>query len=180
MDEVLAAQRLDPLSLAIATDVGFHHYYNNRYDQAIAQLRGVLEKDNGFVLAHLWLGRALQEAGSSNDALAHYAFVEGKARAWPVAIAARAFTLGRAGRERDATAAIDELDMLARSRFVTAYGMALANVGLGRVDDAFQWLERAFDERSHWLVWLRLDPRFDSLRRDPRFAALLERMRYPK
>ena len=64
-------------------------------------------------------------------------------------------------------------------RFVTAYGMALVYVGLGEKDDAFAWLHKAFDERSHWLVWLRLDPRWDSLRDDPRFDALVRRMNYP-
>jgi hypothetical protein len=55
MQEVRTAQRLDPLSLAINTDVGFHHYYNGRYAEAIAQLQSVLGMQSGFALAHLWL-----------------------------------------------------------------------------------------------------------------------------
>ncbi|MFL5506320.1 MAG: TPR end-of-group domain-containing protein, partial [Gemmatimonadales bacterium] len=59
------------------------------------------------------------------------------------------------------------------------YGMALVHTGLGDKERAFHWLERAFEERSHWLVWLRLDPRWDRLRDDPRFAPLVTRMKYP-
>ena len=57
--------------------------------------------------------------------------------------------------------------------------MALVHAGLGQTEEAFQWLYRAFDERSHWLVWLRHDPRWKSLRKDPRFATLVARIKYP-
>jgi adenylate cyclase len=80
---------------------------------------------------------------------------------------------------KDAEAVLQEMQTLSKNRFVTAYGVALVHAGLGRIDDTFRWLEKAFDERSHWLVWLRLDPRWKSLHRDPRFAALIARMRYP-
>jgi hypothetical protein len=59
-------------------------------------------------------------------------------------------------------------------------GVALVYAGLGQNDGAFTWLNEAFDERSHWLVWLRLDPRWDGLRPDPRFAELVSRMRFPQ
>jgi hypothetical protein len=71
------------------------------------------------------------------------------------------------------------MDALSRQRFVTSYGVALVHAGLGRADEAFQWLGRAFDERSHWLVWLRLDPRWKSLHHDPRFPALVAKMNFP-
>ena len=72
-----------------------------------------------------------------------------------------------------------EMGTLARQRFVTSYGIALVHAGLGHKDEAFGWLDRAFEERSHWLVWLRLDPRWKNLRDDPRFATLIEKIKYP-
>jgi len=74
---------------------------------------------------------------------------------------------------------LQEMQALSHQRFVTSYGVALVHAGLGEIDQAFRWLDRAFDERSHWLVWLRLDPRWKSLHGDPRFAVLISRMSYP-
>jgi len=177
--EIETAQRLDPLSLAINTDVGFHHYYAGRYPEAIAQLQTVLAMKKDFLLAHLWLARSLVQVGRLEEALAETAYAEQGAREWPVLITARGFTNGVMGRRDEARAVLREMEQLSSRRFVTAYGIALVYAGLGENDDAFRWLEKAFEERSHWLVWLRLDPRWKNLRGDPRFDALVQRMNYP-
>ena len=104
---------------------------------------------------------------------------EAKAREWSVLVAARGFTYGMAGMTREAQAVLQEMEALSKHRFVTSYGVALVHAGLGQIDQAFRWLDRAFDERSHWLVWLRLDPRWKSLHGDAPFATLVSRMRYP-
>jgi DNA-binding winged helix-turn-helix (wHTH) protein/TolB-like protein/Flp pilus assembly protein TadD len=177
--EVQTAHRLDPLSLAINTDIGFHHYYSGRYVEAVSQLESVLAMKSDFLLAHLWLARALVAEGKFDAALAETAVAEAKARDWSVLVAARGFTYGMAGMAREAQAVLSELEALSRQRFVTAYGVALVHAGLGQIDQAFRWLDKAFEERSHWLVWLRLDPRWRNLHGDPRFARLVSRMRYP-
>ena len=177
--EVQVAHRLDPLSLAINTDIGFHHYYNGRYAEAVSQLRSVLAMKSDFLLAHLWLARVLLAMRQFDAALAETALAEAKARDWSVLVAARGFTYGMAGMTREAQAVLRELEALSRQRFVTSYGMALVHAGLRQIDEAFRWLDRAFDERSHWLVWLRLDPRWKSLHSDPRFAALVSKIGYP-
>ena len=177
--EVQTAHRLDPLSLAINTDIGFHHYYNGRYAEAVSQLQSVLAMKSDFLLAHLWLARALLEQGKFDAALAQTALAEAKARDWSVLVAARGFTYGRAGKSSEARAVLEEMEALSKQRFVTSYGVALVHAGLGQIDEAFRWLDRAFDERSHWLVWLRLDPRWKRLHDDPRFAMLVSKMRYP-
>ena len=179
MGEISRAQRLDPLSLSINTDVGFHHYYNGRYAEAIAQLQAVLGMKSDFGIAYLWLGRSYLEVGRLDESLAATASAEAKAPEWPVLVAGRGYTLGVLGRAGEARAVADEMDRLSKRRFVTAYGMALVYAGLGEKEQAFAWLEKAFAERSHWLVWLRLDPRWKTLRDDPRFPALVARMNYP-
>ena len=173
------AQRLSPLSLAINTDIGFHHYYSGRYPEAAAQLQSVLRMKSDFLLAHLWLARTYLAMGRFDEALAETAHAQGKSREWPVLVTARGFAYGIAGKRDKARAVLEEMDALAKIRFVTAYGMALIHAGLGQKEEAFQWLGKAFDERSHWLVWLRLDPRWDNIRGDPRFAEMVARMRYP-
>ncbi len=177
--EIQAAHRLDPLSLSINTDIGFHHYYSARYEEAAAQLQSVLAMNSDFLIAHLWLARTYLALGRLDEAIVETAFAESKAREWPVLVTARGFTYGMAGRSDEARAVLREMEELSGRRFVTAYGMALVHTGLGRREDAFRWLEKAFEERSHWLVWLRLDPRWNSLREDPRFPALVARMKYP-
>lgn len=177
--EVQLARRLDPLSLAINTDIGFHHYYNGRYDEAVSQLQSVLDMKSDFLLAHLWLARALLELRRFDAALAETAVAEGKAPDWSVLITARGFTYAMANMTSEAQAVLREMDALSKQRFVTAYGVALVHAGLAQTDQAFRWLDRAFDERSHWLVWLRLDPRWKNLRDDHRFTALIERLKYP-
>ncbi len=179
MQEIRTAQRLDPLSLAINTDVGFHYYYNGRYAEAVAQLQSVLGMKSDFGPAHLWLARSYLEVGRLDQSLAATASAEAAVPEWPVLVAARGYTLGVMGRTEEARAVRDEMERLSGGRFVTAYGVALVYAGLGEKEQAFAWLDKAFAERSHWLVWLRLDPRWKTLRGDRRFAELVERMKYP-
>jgi TolB-like protein/Tfp pilus assembly protein PilF len=179
MAEVRVAQRLDSLSLAINTDVGFHHYYNGRYPEAIEQLQSVLGMKSDFALAHLWLARSFLESGRLAQSLAETASAEAAIPEWAVLVAQRGYTLGVMGRADEARAVLSEMERLSAKRFVTAYGVALVHAGLGDKEQAFAWLEKAFAERSHWLVWLRLDPRWKTLRGEPRFADLVGRLKYP-
>ena len=176
--EIELARERDSLSLPINTDLGFNYYYTRQYDEAIKQLKFVLEMKGDFPPAHLWLGRSYQELRRFDDALTEFRQVDEKLPEWPVAIAARGFVEAAAGHTAEARQTLAELKTLSDRKFVTPYGVALVYAGLGQNDDAFTWLNRAFDERSHWLVWLRLDPRWDGLRPDPRFADLVGRMRF--
>jgi tetratricopeptide (TPR) repeat protein len=177
--EIQLARQRDSLSLPINSDLGFHYYYTGLYDEAVKQLKFVLEMNKDFAPAHLWLGRTYQELRRYDDALAEFQQVEDRVREWPVSIAGRGFVAGVAGRTDEARKILAELKRLAGQKFVTPYGVALVYAGLNENDAAFEWLNKAFDEKSHWLVWLRLDPRWDGLRPDPRFSDLVNRMRFP-
>jgi TolB-like protein/Tfp pilus assembly protein PilF len=179
LQEIQLARERDSLSLPINTDLGFHYYYTRQYDEAVKQLEFVLEMKGDFPPAHLWLGRSYQELRRFDDALTEFRQVDEKLPEWAVAIAARGFVEAAAGHTGEARQTLAELQRLSNRKFVTSYGVALVYASLGQNDDAFRWLNRAFDERSHWLVWLRLDPRWDGLRPDPRFAYLVSRMRFP-
>jgi len=71
------------------------------------------------------------------------------------------------------------MNELTKEEYVTPYGLALIFAGLNDREQAIYWLQKAYEDRSHWLVWLNLDPRFDNVRSDPRFADLLRRMHFP-
>lgn len=180
LDEIRWAQAAEPLSRAINTDVGFIHYYSGRYEEAIKQLDAVLEMDPEFPAAHLWRGRSLQELGQHDAAIAAFRRVDGQLKGWPVSIAARGHAQAICGRTAAAHETIAELRQLAARTFVTSYGIALVYAGLEEADAAFSWLDRAFDERSHWLVWLPLDPRWGRMRSKARFLEFVSRLNHPR
>ena len=84
---------------------------------------------------------------------------------------------GEAGRRSEMDEILEKLTERSKHEYVPSYWIALLFVGLGDKEKAFTWLERAFHERSSWLVWVRVEPRFDKLRSDPRFNSLLARMK---
>jgi hypothetical protein len=92
-------------------------------------------------------------------------------------MAAKGYLFGVWGKRKQAHAVLDEFQALRQSgRYTTSYGVALVYTALGEKDEAFTWLDRAVEERSHWLVWLALDPRWNLLRADTRFRELLQRV----
>ena len=170
---ITRAQALDPTSLIINTDLGFVLYYSAQYDAAIQQLQMVIEMNPQFALAHFWLGRAYQQMRRYDDAIAEFRGIEAALHGWPVVSAAVGHAQGTSGRTSEARETLQRLERLAKERYVTPYGIALVCAGLGDKDQAFAWLARALEDRSHWLVWLKLDPRFDVLRSDRRYADLV-------
>jgi hypothetical protein len=84
---------------------------------------------------------------------------------------------GTAGKRDDAKKILEKLTERSKHQYVPSYWIAMIHVGLGDQEEALTWLERAFQERSSWLVWARVEPRFDFLHSDPRFEGLLGRMR---
>jgi tetratricopeptide (TPR) repeat protein len=175
--EIARAQQLDPLSVPIATDMGFRLHYNGQNQQAIQQLRSALEMNARYPLAHFWLGRIYTTQGRYDQALAELEAVGPALRAWQPTLAARGYLYGVWGKRAEAERVLEEFRRLAaRGKFVTSYGVALVYAGLGDREQAFLWLDKAYAERSHWLVWLRLDPRWDTLRSDLRFKSLLTKV----
>ena len=174
-----AAQQLDPLSVAIAGSAGFMLHYAGENESAIRELQIALRADPAFPLGHFYLGRVYQQLGATDSALVQYA-ATGELRAWVPTIVAEGHLLGVLGRTSEAEARLARLDSLLRTKYVTAYGVALIHAAVRRPDSAFVWLEKAYQERTNWMVWLNRDPRWSSIRGDPRFAAITTRMGLPR
>jgi TolB-like protein/Tfp pilus assembly protein PilF len=174
--EIREAQALDPVSLAINTDAGFISYYSGRYDDARKRLQLVLDLNPRFPLAHLWMGRTYEEQQDYVGATREFRSVDAVLHDWPVTVAALGHVAAASGHRADAEQILAHLSALASTQYVTPYGVALVYAGLKDPDRAFSWLDRAVTERSHWLVWLKLDPRWATLRPDPRFHTLIRRV----
>ena len=173
------AQELDLLAPYPGTLVGQILYYARRYDQARDQLRTVVERDPNFALAHYWLGRAFLAEGVYADALEELQAAVRLSDRTPVMLGSLGYSYGVAGRGGEAQTLLEELQELSRRRYVPAYNRAEIYAGLGQRDKALEWLARARDERTDLLIFLNVDPVWDSLRSDPRFQDLLRRMNFP-
>src|SRR5262249_28322641 len=97
----------------------------------------------------------------------------------PLMRAALAQTLAVAGHQDKARQIFDDLAKLAQQRYVPSYCLAGIYVGLGEDDRAMEYLEKAYEEHSHWLIYLHIDPSMDPLRSNPRFQDLLRRVGLP-
>jgi TolB-like protein/DNA-binding winged helix-turn-helix (wHTH) protein/Tfp pilus assembly protein PilF len=178
-NEINRARQLDPLAVIISTDVGFNYVYRRDYDAAISQLRRTLAVSPNFPLAHLWLGRAYQQKKMYAEAIDEFDKTDEALPGWVVTLAGAGNVYGEWGKREEARQVLTRLAAMSREKYVTPYGVALVYAGLGDKDQAFAWLNKAYAGRSHWLVWLNRDPRWDVLRPDPRFAELVKRLRLP-
>jgi eukaryotic-like serine/threonine-protein kinase len=176
--EVHSALDLEPVSLIIQTVVGDAYFYARRYDEAIVFYRRALELEPEFFAGRSDLARALEHSGHIAEAVSEYERairMAGTSMADPSAGLAN--VLAVSGRSDEARAMLHELSRQRGERYVSPWALASIHARLGELPEALTWLERAYDEHDSTLVWLKVHPRFDPLRGETRFAALLERMR---
>ena len=170
LTETRLAQELDPLSSLMSASVGWALFYSGRYDEAIAQFRRTQEMDPTYGNPHWGVGRSLVQKGMYKEAIAEMER-GGTNFATPLGSPGHAYAL--MGDKVEAERLLSE----ARSDPLRALDAAYIYVGLGQNDQAFTWLQKAFEERSPWLAFsLKPDPRFYGLRSDPRFQDLLRRV----
>lgn len=175
--EMRRAEEIDPLSLIAKAAVGWVLYHAGEHAAALAQSRATLELNPDYAVAHLWSGWALQALDSLPAAVAAHRRALAAADSGGLYVANLARSLALAGERAEAERLLRRLQARGDSgRYVPAYEIAKVHEALGRPDQAFAWLERARAERSHSMVFLRVDPQLARLRADPRFARLLARV----
>jgi len=170
------ALKIDPASPIRNAAAGWAYYQARRFGEAVAQLRATTELDPNFMIAHLWLGQAYAQTGQLDEAADEINTAIALSAHDAIALSALGSVHARAGRRDEATQIIAELDDLAGRRYVPQYNVAMIHAALGQPDLAFARLERAYQDRAHQMVFLRVDPAADPLRTDPRFAVLLKRV----
>lgn len=173
--EIKRAHELDPLSLIINTGVGLILYFARQYDQALEQCLKTLELDPNFGAARTYLGRALTQKSKYEEAIA-----EGQKALKLLGPSFIASWLGHtyaiSGKKDEARKLLNEMNELSKQRYVSLYQMAPIHLGLGEIDQAFELLEKAYEQRDCYLCGLKADPLFDGLRSDSHFIELLKKM----
>jgi TolB-like protein/Tfp pilus assembly protein PilF len=177
ISEMGHAQALDPLSLAINTGLGHVLYLSRQYDQAIQQYRNAIRLDPKFVQAHLWFGRPFLQKRMYREAIAELTQAVKLSGESTISLAMLGHAYAAAGKRKEAGYFLTKLMERAKLQYVSSYWIAMVHIGLGDKTESFDWLEKAFQERSSWLAWSGVEPRFDTLRSDPRFTTLMAKMK---
>ncbi len=179
-DEALVEAQLtltmDPLSLVAILNVGWALFRARRYQDAVAQCRRALGIDPSFLRASELLGLACALTGASDEAVAEARRAMAARENSPRSLAVCGCIFALTGHREEARQTVEELRGLGRQRYVPSLSLAFVSAALGKRDVAMAWLQRAFDEQDSLLVWLRVEPRLDNLRSDPRFKELEERV----
>jgi eukaryotic-like serine/threonine-protein kinase len=173
------ALEADPLSAPVSASVGLRSYFAHQFEQALEEFSGTLAFESSFAAAHFFLGLSLAELGRFDAALAEIEAAVRLSGGSPEMTAALGYVAGRAGMEDRAREAIGALERLAGARYVSPSLIAQVHTGLGHVEHALDWLERARDGKAADLAWLAVRPVFDALRDTPRFQAIQAGMRLP-
>ena len=177
--EAHTAQELDPASVSVRRGLGWQYFYARRYDRAryhilraIAMNPEAEESFRVLGLIHVQLGQHAEAERAMRDALelpGAGAYTESQL----------GYALARAGKREEARRILDGLVERAKTEYVSPAAFATLHIGLGENAPALEWAERAMEDRRGWLVYFRVNPVLDPLRREPRFAALVDRMGLP-
>src|SRR4029450_11414676 len=182
-DESLAESKrpleLEPLHLVVGPHLGWHYLYARQYDQAIEQFRKTLELDPAFSQTQRYAAWGYLQKGMRQEAIASLRAALGQLGRDPKVEGELGYALGVDGQRAEALAVLEGLRQLSSTRYVAAYSVTPVTAGLGDRDQAMAWLEKAYVERSDYMVYLNREPMLDGLRSDPRLAALVRRVGLP-
>jgi eukaryotic-like serine/threonine-protein kinase len=179
IEKMKATQELDPLWLIINVAIGWANYMARRYDDALEQLSRTAELEPHYPMTYWILGVLLRKMGQLEQAIAEGEKGVKLSGGSPIMSAALAHTLATAGERAKAIQILDDLTNLAKQKYVSPYFFAGIHIGLGEPDRAMEFLEQSYNDRSHWLIYLHIDPSMDPLRSNPRFQDLLRRIGLP-
>lgn len=176
--EAALAVELDPLSSLIRASTAWLHYWTRQYDHAIAQSRSALAIDEECLQAYYVLGAAACLKGSFGEAI-DAARAATRRSTDPLSLGLLGLICGLAGEREQAGAVLRQLQERAVSEYVPSICLVWLHLGLGDVEKALDWFERAYEERESRVLWLRVAPTYDRLRGEPRYDRLLRQIGLP-
>jgi eukaryotic-like serine/threonine-protein kinase len=170
------ALELDPLSLFVQLSMGWAYYFARRFDEALAQSRKVIEMDPNLGFAHWHTGMNYIQKRMYDESIGSFRKAIRLTGAIPTFLSYLGYSYARKGKHREARQMLAQLESLSEQQFVSSYFIAMVHLGLGDLDKTFEWLEKAYEERSGFLAFIRVEPMLDELRADARFGSLMERV----
>ena len=179
--EIEQALELDPVSIFMNRDLGMICCFAGQFDRAINASKRTIEMDPSVIYAHLVLGMGYLTKSMYEEALIEFQKereVSRGAHAWGEAWAA--LTYMQMGEPDEAQKVLDNLLERSKTEYVSPFILACFHFVLGRNDEGFKLLNKAYDEQDLWLCWLKIEPPLDSIRSDPRYTALLKKMNLDK
>jgi TolB-like protein len=179
LEEIGKAEELDPLNLAINTGVGHVLYLSKQYDRSIEQYKKAVDLDPNFTLTHIWFGRPYLEKGMYSEAISELETAVKLSGEGTLALAMLGHGLASGGRSEEAQRILDQLLERSKTHYVPSYWIAVVYNGFKDKEQVLNWLRKAYEERSSWLVWCNVEPRFGWLREDPQFSSLMAAMKFP-
>jgi tetratricopeptide (TPR) repeat protein len=174
--EIKLSRELDPLNLRTNALEGLFLIHAGRSDEALARLQKTLELDPDFWLAHTFASSAYIEKGMFTQAVVEARRAKELFKGSSQPIAFEGYALAKSGKQAEARALLAALLKLSAHRFVSPYHIALIHNGLGERDETLACLERGFKERDPKMAFLKVEPKWNNLRGDPRFQDLLRRV----
>jgi adenylate cyclase len=178
-DEAIAAEKkaleLDPLNTFLNTDLAFFLYWARRYEDAITQIRKTLELDSNNGFAHSILGWCLIWKGSKAEAKSEFQTAT-TLDDLPWYKSSLGYACAVSGDRAKAELVLRELEDVAKQRYVSPANRAAVYLGLGENEKALDWLEKAYKERDPIFWWINGDQLYDSVRNEPRFQALMQKV----
>jgi tetratricopeptide (TPR) repeat protein len=177
LSEGRVAIDLDPASVSIRRSMGWLHYYARQPEESLEHLRRALAMNPTAEENHRLLGLAYHQLGQHDESAAAFRESISLSESPALATAGLGVVAAARGRDDEARAVLHALTERSASRYVSPVAFVMLHAALGEKDEAFQWLDRAYEERRGWLCYLRVEPLLDGLRGDPRFGRLIERMR---
>jgi serine/threonine-protein kinase len=173
LEEMRIAQSLDPVSSIVARDLALIHAYGRDYEAALEQCDHTIELNPHFSPAYWALGIIQEQRQDLDEAIAAFQRAIDLSPNSPRMQAGLARTLALAGKKSLAVASVKRLEVVAKRRYVSPIEFAAVRLALDQLDAGFRWLQRACDDRAFDVLALKVDPRFESLKQDPRLEALL-------
>jgi len=168
------ALELDPLSLPINTYLALALFFVGRLDESEEQFLRSIDMDPSFFLPYVFYGMVILQQGRRGEAISNMQKVLERRPGSTKARAALVGAYAGLGERSEALKALDDLLRLSAKQYVPASDIALGYLSLGEREIALDWLHKGLDEKDMWMVWLRVDPRFDALRPEPRFVEILK------
>ena len=180
LEQIDRARQLDPLSISINFSDGWRLYLARQYGNAAQQLRDTLEMDPSNGLVHLILGQTYEYMGNTEGALTEFREAARLSPGTPLMTAGLAAGYARSGNRPEALKLLASLSVQAQHEYVSPYYIAVVYAALGESNQALDWLDKAYADRSNGMVFLKMDPDLDPLRGNPRFNAIQKKLQFPE